>query len=404
MTFTLQQRISNLHPRAARTVLTLAVVLVFGVLSAPGAHAQKFTDLYNFTGGHDGGNSYSGLVRDSQGNLYGTTYWGGTFGWGTVFKVDTKGTETVLYSFCSAGGSCPDGVNPDASLIRDGSGNLYGTTYDGGAFNWGTVFKVDTTGSEKVLYSFAGGVADGCTPSEGLVVDKAGNFYGVAGGCGSAGHGVIFKLSPSGQETLLHTFTGGTSDGSNPVYGSLLIDGLGNLYGVAQEGGASGQGVVYKLSKGGTFTVLHSFAGGTADGCFPLGSVAADKNGNLYGTTSYCGSSNNGTIWKLSPTGKETVLHSFAGGTTDGELPQAGVILDPKGNLYGAAGGGANGRGLVYELNTLGKLILLHSFTGSDGEVPYGGLLGVIVGGKGALYGTTEAGGAGYGSVWSVSQ
>lgn len=399
MTDTLQQRISKIHLRAASAALTLALMLVFGLVTTPSAHAQTFTDLYNFTGGHDGGNPYAGLVRDSKGNLYGTTYWGGSSGWGTVFKVDTTRTETVLYNFTGLA----DGANPDAGVIRDATGNLYGITFDGGAFNWGTVFKVDTTGKETTLYSFAGGVADGCNPSQGLVQDNAGNLYGTAGGCGTASHGLVFQVNPTtGKETVLHNFAGGSSDGANPVYGSLLMANA-SLYGVTEEGGTSGQGVVYKLSKSG-FKVLYSFAGGTTDGCFPFGSVAMDKSGNFYGTTQGCGSSDDGIIWKLSQTGQETVLHSFAGGTTDGELPIAGVTLDANGNLYGSAAGGANGRGTIYELSNKGKLTLLHSFTGSDGQIPYGDVILVIANGKGALYGTTQGGGAGSGTVWSLSQ
>ena len=176
------------------------------------------------------------------------------------------------------------------------------------------------------------------------------------------------------------------------------MDKAGSLYGTTQSGGTSGQGVVYKLSKSG-FKVLHSFAGGTTDGCFPWGSVAMDKGGNLYGTATGCGSSNDGVVWKLSKTGKQTVLHSFAG--SDGNLPEAGVVMDAKGNLYGdTSGGGANGRGTVYELKK-GKVTLLHSFTGSDGQTPVGG---VILDAKGNLYGTAEGGGTGSnGTVWSLT-
>jgi len=396
MTGILQQRVSKLRLGAASATLTLAVVLAFAGVAVPSAQAQKFTDLYNFTGAKDGGTPSAGLFRDAQGNLYGTTFWNGSGGWGTVFKVDTKGAETVLYNFTGAA----DGANPSAGLIRDSNGNLYGTTeYGGSSLQWGTVFKVAPNGTETA-YAFAGGSADGCNPYQGLVRDKAGNFYGTTGGCGAAGKGVVFELSPQGTETVLHNFAGGSSDGQSPEYGSLLIDKLGNLYGVTQQGGTSGQGVVYRLSKSG-FKVLHSFAGGTTDGCFPFGSVAMDKNGNLYGTTEYCGSSNNGTVWKLSKNGTETVLHSFAGTPTDGQIPLAGVTLDAKGNLYGNTnGGGANNRGTVYTLNIKRKLTVLHSFAGSDGQSPLGSL---VLDGKGNLYGTAAGGGSGSnGTVWSI--
>jgi uncharacterized repeat protein (TIGR03803 family) len=391
---TLQQRISKISPKAASTALTLAILLVFGSVTAPSAHAQTFTDLYNFTGGHDGGSPYAGLIRDAAGNLYGTTYWNGIGGWGTVFKVDPTGTETVLYNFTGLA----DGANPSASVIRDAAGNLYGTTYAGGAFNWGVVFKLDPTGTETVLHSFAGGVADGCTSLQGLVQDKTGNLYGTTEQCGATGHGVVFQVTPAGKETVLHNFAGGTTDGAYPVLGSLLLAN-GTLYGVTEEGGASGQGVVYKLSKSG-FKVLHSFAGGTTDGCFPYGSVVADKNGNGYGTTQMCGSSGDGVVWKISSKGTETVLHSFDG--ADGMGPQAGVVLDAQGNIYGdTVAGGANNYGAVYKLNSNGTLTLLHSFDGSDG----GSLVGdVILDGKGNLYGTAAAGGTGSnGTVWSLT-
>jgi uncharacterized repeat protein (TIGR03803 family) len=397
MTETLQPSTSKIRLGAASAALTLAVVFVFGLVTVRSAHAQTFTDLYNFTIGHDGGNPYAGLIRDSKGNLYGTTYWGGSSGWGTVFKVDKTGKETVLYNFTGRA----DGANPAAGVIRDSKGNLYGTTYDGGAFNWGVVFKVDTAGTQSVLYSFTGGVGDGCTPDQGLVQDKAGNFYGTTQQCGATGHGVVFQVTPAGTETVLHHFAGGSSDGAYPVGGSLLIDSKINLYGIAEEGGASGEGVVYKLSKSGTLTVLYNFAGGTTDGCFPFGSLAKDKSGNFYGTTQQCGSSGNGVVWKLSK-GTETLLHSFAGGTTDGITPYAGVVLDATGNLYGdTSGGGVSGAGTVYKLSSTGTLTLLHSFAGADGQSPYGG---VILDTKGKVYGTSEAGGTGGGgTVWSLT-
>ena len=399
MTGRLQQRISKTRLRGVSSAMTLAVVLVFGAVTAPSTQAQTFTDLYNFTGGHDGGTPSAGLVRDAQGNLYGTTFWNGSFGWGTVFKVDTKGAETVLYNFCPGGIPCTDGGNPSAGLIRDANGVLYGTTQGGGSAKWGTVFKVDTNGTETVMYNFAGGASDGCSPAQGLVRDKAGNFYGT-GACGAAGKGVVFKLSPQGKETVLHNFAGGSSDGADPVFGSLLIDKNGNLYGTTEFGGTSGQGVVYKLGKGG-LKVLHSFAGGTTDGCFPFGSVAMDKNGNFYSTTYQCGVSGQGVVWKLSQKGKLTVLHSFAGAPNDGDTPEAGVRIDAKGNLYGnTTVGGATNYGAVYRLNSKRKLTLLHSFTGSDGQVPLGDL---ILDKSGNLYGTASAGGTGSnGTVWSL--
>jgi uncharacterized repeat protein (TIGR03803 family) len=176
------------------------------------------------------------------------------------------------------------------------------------------------------------------------------------------------------------------------------MDSSGNLYGVTSAGGASNNGVLYKLGKNGTFTVLHSFAGGTTDGCGPGGTVVRDTAGNLYGTSG-CGGNNYGTIWKVNKKGKETILHNFAGGTLDGCGPPAGVTRDAKGNLYGVTYGcGAHGFGALYELSASGKLTLLHSFDGSDGDGPVGEVLRTT---QGTLFGTTQGGGNGYGTVWS---
>jgi uncharacterized repeat protein (TIGR03803 family) len=394
VTKTVQQGISKVRLAAASAVLICVAMLVPGVVTTP-AHAQTLTTLYTFTGGTDGAYPYAGLVRDSAGNLYGTTYEGGASGSGTVYRVDTSGTETVLYSFSGANGGYPF-----AGLVRDSSGNLYGTTYAGGTSGYGTVFKVDSGGTGTVLYSFAGGTTDGCNPAGGLLRDKAGNFYGTTSYCGTSDLGTVFKLSKSGKETVLHSFGGAPSDGAYPAFQNLLMDKKGNLYGVTEDGGTDGQGVAYVLSPSGTLTLLHSFAGGTTDGCYPLGTPAMDPKGNLYGTAEGCGSSSFGIVWKVSKKGTETVLHNFAGGTTDGANPIAGLIRDAKGNLYGDTNaGGTSSFGTVYELNKKG-VTLLHSFAGTDGSYPFGG---VIRDAKSNLYGTTVQGGSGsYGTVWKL--
>jgi len=396
VTDTLQQRISKVRLGAASAALTLGVVLVLGVVATQSAQAQTFTVLYNFTGSSDGAYPYAILLRDAAGNLYGTTEVGGS-GNGVVFKVDTSGKETVLYSF--TGGA--DGGYPFAGVVRDKSGNLYGTTEAGGSSALGTVFKVDTSGTETVLHSFAGGTTDGCYPYGGLLRDKAGNLYGTTADCGASSVGTVFKIDTSGAETVLHSFT--VSDGGYPFYTSLLMDKKGNLYGVTSSGGTSGEGVVYKLSKSGTLTVLHSFTGGATDGCYPYGTPAMDKKGTLYGTAEACGSSSEGIVWKVSKTGTETVLHSFAGGSSDGGYPLAGVIMDAKGNLYGDTElGGTSSLGTVYKLSKTGTLTLLHSFAGSDGEIPFDDL---IRDAKGTLYGTTEGGGSSsVGTAWKITK
>jgi uncharacterized repeat protein (TIGR03803 family) len=383
---------------ATSAALTLLVGLVVGLVATQAAQAQTYSVLYNFAGPPDGQFSYTGLVSDPQGNLYGTTSEGGAFNFGTVFKVSGT-TETLLYSFTGKA----DGASPLAPLVRDAAGNLYGTTNAGGASGFGTVFKVKPNGSETVLHSFAGGTTDGCNPYGGLLRDKVGNLYGTTNKCGASNEGTVFKVNTSHKETVLHSFTGGTTDGGYPYLTSLLMDVKGNLYGVGQNGGTVGVGVVYKLSKSGKFTVLYSFTAGTHDGCYPYGSPAMDKAGNLYGTTNGCGASSLGTVWKLSKNGVETVLHSFTRSTTDGESPFAGVILDAHGNLYGdTLEGGTLGVGIVYKVSKTGVFTLLYSFNGTTGHYPYGGLLRDAAGN---LYSTAFTGGSsGYaGVVWKLT-
>jgi uncharacterized repeat protein (TIGR03803 family) len=381
-------------------VMTFLVVLTLAAL----APAQTFTTLYSFPNGSDGGLPYAGLTTDPAGNLYGTTYYPGVLGGGVVFKVDTAGTESVLYSFCMQE-YCADGAGPVAPVVRDKAGNIYGTTYFGGGSGGcsgnnycGTVFKIDTAGKETVLHSFD--YSGGCHPSQGLVMDKSGTLFGTTSGYDCSTYGNIFKLDGAESFIILHSFAGPPSDGAYPNYGNLAMDKSGNLYGLTAEGGADNWGALYELSKSGTFTLLHSFIPGTSDGCDPEGSVVRDNAGNLYGTTNGCGSTGNGTIWKVSNKGKETILHNFAGGSSDGCYPYGGVARDTKGNLYGVTYAcGANGYGALYKLSTSGRLTLLHSFDYSDGILPIGE---VLRNGKGTLYGTTYMGGTyGYGTVWS---
>jgi uncharacterized repeat protein (TIGR03803 family) len=400
--------VSSIRLGAASTALTFVVVLVLGVVTTQPARAQTFTVLYNFTfhgsGFPDGAYPFAGVIRDTKGNLYGTTLLGGdagtgcnTYGCGVVFEVDTNGTETVLYSFQGS----TDGRQPLAGVIRDSQGNLYGTTNLGGTYDCGTVFKVSKTGNETVLYNFAQ-TMDGCDPAGGLLRDKKGDLYGTTYGGGASGFGTVFKLSKNGKETVLHSFAG--SDGAYPYYTSLLMDPKGNLYGVTSEGGAFNLGTVFKMSKTGKETVLHSFAWGTTDGCYPFGTPAMDKKGNLYGTTVACGSSSNtGTVWKVSKNGTETVLSTFGDGS-DGYFPYASVVVDPNGNLYGTTYEGGNlvcgqGCGVVYKVSNKSTLTVLHSFAGGDGAYPVGG---VIIDGKGNLYGTTSNY-DGAGVVWKLA-
>jgi uncharacterized repeat protein (TIGR03803 family) len=310
---------------------------------------------------------------DAAGNLYGTSRDGGAFGDGTVFRLDTSGTLTVLHSFAPS-----EGAGPYAGVVLDAAGNLYGTTGSAASVGvLGTVFKIDTAGNFTVLHFFTG--SDGCSPSGGVIMDAAGNFYGTAGGCGAFGQGAVFKLDPFGNVTVLYSFKGGNtggSDGSGPA-GGLIMDAAGNLYGTTVVGGGSdpsgtcgsqtgvgGCGTVFKLDPSGDETVLYSFKGRT-DGAFPFplgdGRLVRDAAGILYGTTSEggpgtCTGRNQvvvgcGTVFKLDSAGNETVLYSFTGGS-DGAFPYAGLVKDTTGNLYGTASSflALGGFGTVFKL------------------------------------------------------
>ena len=341
------------------------------------------TVLCNFSG-VGASNPYAGVIGDSAGNLYGSTYYGGTAGGGVVYKLDTTGQATVLYNFPSGS----NGRNTEAGVIRDSAGNLYGTTNQGGTAAYGVVYKLDTTGQATVLFSFPNPV-DGSIPfNAGVVGDSAGNLYGTTANGGVANKGVVYKLDVTGQETVLHSFTGGA--GGQHSHTGVIHDAAGNFYGTA-GGGTAGYGVVYKLDVTGQETVLHSFTGG-ADGAHPQAGVIRDPAGNLYGTT-YSGGRGFGVVYRLDTTGQETVLHSFTGGA-DGGWPYAGVILDSDGNLYGTTSNGGTGAGVVYELDTTGHEAVLHTFgSGADGGYPYAG---VIRDSAGNLYGTTQYGGTAY--------
>lgn len=379
-------------------VMTFLVV----VASAAIVQAQTFATLYSFTGGSDGAYPIPGLIQDTAGNLYGTTLEHGPYGFGTVFEINTSGVLTVLHAF--TGGT--DGAYPYAPLLRDNDGNLYGDTTEGGGSGDGVLFKIDTAGNFTTLYTFVGGVTDGCNPYQGLVMDRQGNLYGTTNGCGAYNDGTVFRLTLARKETILHSFSSGADDGGEPsFYGRLLLHGNG-LYGLTQIGGAYGNGVLYQLKPGG-LKALYSFVGGSADGCYSTGTPAMDASGNFYGVTYGCGSHNYGIVWEVSEQGVETVLHNFAGGDSDGCNPISGVLVSPNRTLYGTTtlcglyNDQGHGYGTVWELSQ-GTLTLLHSFGGLDGDgaIAYGELLRAAKVG----YGTTLEGGFdGYGTVWSYT-
>lgn len=342
--------------------LALLAFLIVGAVQQ--AHAQTYTVLHIFAG-TDGNEPTGNVVMDTAGNLYSTTIYGGSAFEGTMFKLPPNGTENVLYNF--ADGS--DGGSPVAGPVMDASGNLYGTTNSGGSQNCsggcGIVYKISPSGTETVLYSFTGANGDGYHPNAGLVMDKSGNLYGMtsSGGnlttanCSPSGCGIVFKVDARGRETVLHTFTGGT-DGGYPEGGHLIMDKSGNLYGTTSSGGAI--------------------------------------------NTTNCGSYGCGTVFKLDTRGRETVLYSFGGSgdgiTTDGASPASGLTMDAAGNLYGTTGnGGPSYAGTVFKLDTTGHETMLYAFTGAngDGAYPYGT---VVMDAAGNLYGTT-----GYGGYYATS-
>ncbi len=298
-----------------------ALAVVLGMLTFP-AHAQTFTVLYNFRGATDGANPQAGLVMDATGNLYGTTVGGGigctsSGGCGTVFKLAGR-KETVLHRFKGS----PDGANPSGGLILDAAGNLYGLTSAGGASGAGTLFQVDPSGAETVLSSMDG--TGGGGPNGDLVRDAKGNFYGTAIGGGTENSGVVFTVAANGLGTDLHNFCtrGGNrcTDGEEPS-GGLVMDAAGNLYGTTLiDIGPKGTntGAVFKMTQTGKETTLHLFS--FAKGNWPNGALILDAAGNLYGTTLFggtgiCQSSGEnfgcGTIFKVDASGKETVLYNF---------------------------------------------------------------------------------------------
>lgn len=361
------------------------------VTSVSIACASNFALLYSFAGGSsDGADPYHTLIQGSDGNFYGTTLKGDTSNAGTIFKITPDGTETLFYSFVSV---------PYAGLLQGRDGNIYGTTASGGASGRGTVFKITPSGTETVLYSFPAGGSD---PYTGLIEGSDGNFYGTTGAGGTSDDGTVFKITPGGTETVLHAFAKSGSDGEIP-YAGLIQGSDGNFYGTTYFGGSGGYGTIFKVTPSGTETVLYSFAGGS-DGEHPYAGVIQGSDGNFYGTTYFGGTSGNGTVFRVTPSGSETVLYTFAGGSTDGANPEAGLIQGSDGNFYGNTYlGGPSNLGTVFMLTPNGTETILHAFAGgsSDGANPSANL---VQGSDGNLYGSTGAGGSsGEGTFFKVT-
>jgi uncharacterized repeat protein (TIGR03803 family) len=362
------------------------------------------------------------LTSDGHGNLYGTTLYGGNpTDMGTVYTVRSDGTGfRRLHTFF---GGSNDGLQPEASLILDGSGNLYGTTFQGGSSNAGTVFTLRTDGAGfQVLHSFVGGPNDGRGPYASLILDSAGNLYGTTFNGGPSDFGTVYSLRADGSGfRLLHGFIGGAGDGLRPA-AALILDASGNLYGTTSAGGRPdtsvtdyGAGIVFTIKTDGSgFRLLHAFLfdavgttglSGSSSGSVPAGSLITDDSGSLYGMTRIGGSSNGGAVFKIGMDGSGfQILHSF-GGANDGNYPIGPLVLDRLGNLYGVTQGpNAESPGLqtIFKVRTDGTgYQLLHVFVDpNDGITPSGSL---ILDGSDTLYGTTYYGGSSYsGTVFSV--
>ena len=397
--------------RATNFFLVLVAPFLLLASLSQAAESQTYKVIYNFTGkGDDGASPYGGPILDPSGNLYGTTYAGGKFGAGNVYKLSLVGSSwksNTLYSFTGE----LDGDGPAFGSLAVYNGALFGTTEGGGYL--GTAFRVGQSESgwrENVIHSFGHGT-DGNEPIGGVVIDKAGNVYGTTLLGGAYGNGTIYQVTQSGVERVIYSFTGG-SDAVNPA-AAVTLDADGNLYGTTSFGGAYGDGAVYKLSPSGSQwkeTVLYSFRN-LNDGQNPVGGLVLDKAGNIYGGTFDGGANGGGTVYELSPSGgkwKLSILYSFTGGYGG---PYNKLTFDADGNLYGATNGeGANGFGMVFKLapsnlaSSNGDWTftdLYDFFGGADGGIPYGSL---AVDAHANIFGTTNIGGsANQGVVFEIT-
>jgi uncharacterized repeat protein (TIGR03803 family) len=399
-----------------RIVMLAIFTATISLTSAP-LRAQTETLLHAFQTTSGGHTPCGALTFDNAGNLYGTTNFGGPSLNGTVFELSPQTGGGWAAKSLHGFGSGLDGWFPYGNVVLDRAGNLYGTTYGGGTYGGGGVYgrgtvyelspKAGGGWTETALHSFGNG-SDGAYPQDGLILDAAGNLYGTTGTYGPNGGGIVYELSPKAgggwTYKILHAFGVG-KDGSWPN-GRLTLDAAGNLYGATYDGGAHQDGMVFELTPaaghGWSETPVYSFTAGVNDGMWPNGSLALDAAGNLYGVTSKGGAGNVGTVFELSQgAGGEwisTVLHSFGVNSSDGTYPQGDVIFDASGNLYGmTSNGGTNTEGVVYKLSpgTGGTWTetLLQTFDGANGKAESAECGGLILNGSGNLYGTTSGGG-----------
>ena len=334
------------------------------------------------------------LVKGSDGNFYGTTSAGGTYTYGSVYKMTPAGAITILKQFDYTN----DGAYPNGELIDGNDGYFYGMTSAGGNNTYGTIFKINSTGSFTVLKHF-NIVADGSNPRGHLVLAADGNFYGMTYGGGANGAGTIFKMTPAGVYTTIHSFNKTTEGGNS--YSSLTLGKDGNLYGVNYGGGTYNYGTIFKCTTSGTFTVLHQ-VNGLVDGASCQSDLIQATDGNFYGTCYNGGPNGSGTIFKVTPTGTFTVLRSLVW-TTDGSNPLGSLYQNSDGFLYGTtSGAGANQAGVFFKISTAGAYTVLHAFApATEGSTPKTAL---VKGNDGNLYGTTSAGGINtYGTIYKIT-
>ncbi len=348
------------------------------------AHAQTETILHNFGYFPQGAAPCGTVIRDGAGDLYGTTVLGGTTNNGVVFERSASGTYTVLYSFQGQ----PDAAAPNAGVTEDAVGNLYGTTNAGGAHNAGTIYKLTPGGVETVLYSFTG-TTDGANIYGGVALDAAGNLYGTAEAGGSLNFGTVWKYSAAGQFTVLHNFAGVPGDGANPDAG-VILDGQGNLYGTTSMGGATlNLGTIFKLSSGGAYTLLHNFT--KEPQTYPESGLAIDASGNLYGAVE-------GAVYEVSASGAYT---QFSLPSSKAPMVTGTPALDGAGNVYVVSGAQQqySSYGSIFKVNLVsGQASKVYSFPGppdegfpSGGGCPegYTGAPGVVADASGNLYGSS---------------
>ena len=414
--------------------LNVALVFTLWLATASAATAQSFTVLANFNS-NNGSQPEASLVQGPDGNLYGTTYYGGAnaigdcqpVGCGTVFRVTPDGQLTTLYSFC-ARRNCADGYEPVGALALGTDGNFYGTTASGIDSGFSTVFRITPGGKLKTLYNFCNqDCADGSQATGGLVQGSDGNFYGTTGGGGvyntqcPSGCGTVFKITPQGVLTTLYSFTGAT-DGGSPVAG-LILGNDGNFYGTTNQGGAIhnpqcasyGCGTVFKITADGVLTTIFRFTG--VNGLFPEAPLVQASDGTFYGTTDYGGSGSGlyGTVFRATSTDQLKTLYDFCTlyNCADGANPTAGLVQATDGNFYGTTSGAdyfGSVPGTIFRMTPHGRLATIHTFCArtncADGYAPFAGLLQAT---DGNLYGTADGGGTstncsgGCGTVFRLS-